>query len=329
MVVKKFCLIPFIYFCSVEKICQHIEKLLAQHDYVVVPNLGGFVVQMQSAQLLPDRITPPFATIAFNPLMHHADGLLAIEIARTEKISYRKAVEYIEKEIESIKLKLNSTGSIAFGNLGTISQDETGSLLFAPQPKVDFLPQNFQLSDLFIATKELRTIEHKKRITISMPSGNIFKYAAAAMILFGLFAVTPKVSDSRTNSANLVNITFASKPKMKPQAKTIVAADSLKEIEDTIKVASQEQSPTSTEAKVSKEVSNFHVIVASSSTKESAERYCKELVADNFKEAQVLPPVKTYRVAIQSFADREEAIRYMENLRQTDSRFETAWVLCN
>jgi len=313
----------------VEKFCQHIEKLLAQHDYVVVPNLGGFVVQMQSAQLLPDRIMPPLATIAFNPLMHHADGLLAIEIARTEKISYRKAVEYIEKEIESIKFKLNSTGSISFGNLGTISQDETGNLLFTPKPKVDFLPQNFQLSDLFIATKELRTVENKKKITITMPSGSMFKYAAAAMILFGLFAVTPKVSDSRTNSASLVNITFASKPEVKPQAATTVAADSLKEVVDTMKIAAHKAATPNTDNDISKEVLNFHVIVASSATKESAERYCNELVAENFKEAQVLPPVKTYRVAIESFSNREEAIRYMENLRQTDSRFETAWVLCN
>ena len=317
-----------------EKFCQHIEKLLAQHDYVVVPNLGGFVVQMQSAQILPDRITPPLATIAFNPLMHHADGLLAIEIARTEKISYRKAVEYIEKEIEAIKLQLSSTGAIPFGNLGNISQDETGNLIFTPEPRADFLPQNFQLSDLFIATKELRTVESKKKITITMPSGNMFKYAAAAMILFGLFAVTPKVSDSqKASNASLVNITFASKPKVKPQAIAAVTADSLKEGVDTIKIAAQKPKKTNTEieteTEISKKVSGFHVIVASSATKESAERYRKELVADNFKEAQVLPPVKTYRVAIQSFSNREEAIRYMENLRQTDSRFETAWVLCN
>jgi len=37
----------------VGKINQHIEKLLAYHDYVVVPGLGGFVVQMQSASILP------------------------------------------------------------------------------------------------------------------------------------------------------------------------------------------------------------------------------------------------------------------------------------
>jgi len=309
----------------VEKFCEHIEKLLAQHDYVVVPHLGGFVVQMQSAQLLPDRITPPLATVAFNPLMHHADGLLAIEIARTEKISYRKAVEYIDKEIENIKFKLNSTGSIPFGNLGIIIQDQTGNLIFTPKPKADFLPQNFQLSDLFIAPKELRTVESKKKITITIPSSGMFKYAAAAMILFGLFAITPKVSDSqKANNASLVNIAFAPKPKVSLQ----VTADSVKASLDTIKSITYKPVTQSTDLEILKEVSNFHVIVACSATKKSAENYCKELVAENFKKAQVLPPIKTYRVAIQSFSNRKEAIQYMENLRKTDSRFETAWVLC-
>jgi hypothetical protein len=309
----------------VEKFCQHIEKLLAQYDYVVVPNLGGFVVQMQSAQLLPDRITPPLATIAFNPLMHHADGLLAIEIARSEKISYRKAVEYIEKELENIKSKLDSTGTIPFGNLGVINQDETGNLIFTPYPKADFLPQNFQLSDLFVSTKELRSVENKKKITITMPSGSIFKYAAAAMIVFGLFAIAPKVSDTQhTNNAGLVTISFETNQKVSLPAKAItkkpeVETGDTTETIETVKTIDKKDTVT---------ITNFHVIVASLATQESAERLCKELASNEFPNAQVLPPAKTYRVAIQSFSNRDEAIQYMEKLRKTDSRFESAWVLC-
>ncbi len=104
---------------------QHIEKLLAQHDYVVVPELGGFVLQNQSAVILPDRIVPPLATISFNPLMHHADGLLAIEIARTEGISYRAAMEYLEREVNEIRLKLNTQNFLEIGNLGTLQKNET------------------------------------------------------------------------------------------------------------------------------------------------------------------------------------------------------------
>ena len=131
-----------------EKFCQHIEKLLAHHDFVVVPHLGGFVVQMQSAQLLPDRITPPLATIGFNPLMHHADGLLAIEISRSEHISYRMAVEYIEKEVEAINFRLKSTNQVRLGNLGFISKNESGNLQFQPIEKADYLPGNYGLTDV-------------------------------------------------------------------------------------------------------------------------------------------------------------------------------------
>lgn len=66
------------------KINQHIEKLLAYHDYVVVPGLGGFVVQHQSAKITAGHISAPTATVGFNSLMQHADGLLAIEVARAE-----------------------------------------------------------------------------------------------------------------------------------------------------------------------------------------------------------------------------------------------------
>jgi nucleoid DNA-binding protein len=317
----------------VEKFCQHIEKLLAQHDYVVVPNLGGFVVQMQSAQITPDCITPPHATVSFNPLMHHADGLLAIEIARSNQISYRLAMEYIEKEVAIIKSQVTSKNSIQLGNLGTFNLNETGTLIFAPSKKTDFLPQNFQLSNLHISTKDSRKVENKKKVTITLPSTRLFKYAAAAMVIFGLFFASPKVNDMRRQSdtASLANLSF--KPR---QVRVEVAKPDIKDStidSDSTKIAKTEKSadtPTIIENKITEEASSkFHVIVASSSTKEAAERYCKELVGDEFPNTHVLPPAKTYRVAIQSFSNREEAIEFMQKLRETDSRFESAWVLCN
>jgi len=123
----------------VDKINQHIEKMLSYHDYVVVPQLGGFVVQKQSAVIHADRITPPFSTIGFNPLMKHADGLLAIEIARTEGITYRKAVELIESEVDTIKSRLTHTGIFKIENLGTIFKNETGNIQFTPVEKINIL----------------------------------------------------------------------------------------------------------------------------------------------------------------------------------------------
>lgn len=295
-----------------EKFCNHIERLLAQHDYVVVPNLGGFVVQTESAVLLSDHITPPLSTIGFNPLMHHADGLLAIEIARSEQISYRMAMETIEKKVEILKSELNSAKFIQFGNLGAFYQNDHGDLIFSPEVNVSFLPRNFELNNLYISQKGSKIQDEKSGITISLPSTRIFKYAAVAMLVVGLFAVSPHVNDMRQlHNANLATSVFYNSIQPPVVTKTLT-----REVN------------TSTTT-ITKDSDNYHVIVASLPNQIAAEKFCNELRTADFKCAHVLVPAKTYRVAIQSFSDRKKAIQYMENLRKTDKRFETAWVYCN
>ena len=303
-------MIPFTYFCEVDKFCQHIEKLLAQHDYVVVPDLGGFVVQLQSAELLSGCITPPLTTIGFNPLMHHADGLLAIEIARSEKISYRVAMEYIVNQVGNLKSTLHSKGKIQFGNLGIFCQNDQGNFIFTPAERVEFLPQNFELTNLYVSQRSKQINNEKPKITIMLPSTRVFKYASVAMLLFGLFCISPKLTDiRRLDNANVLTSAFYNLSKDSTALKTPVVTES--KLKTT---ANDEQN-------------NFHVIVASLSKQTTADKFCSKLVAD-YPTAHVIRPSKIYRVAIQSFSDRDKAIEFMENLRKTDSRFETAWVLC-
>lgn len=295
-----------------DQFCKHIEKLLAQYDYVVVPDLGGFVVQTESAVLLPDHITPPYSTIGFNPLMHHADGLLAIEIARSEQISYRLAMEYIDKMVGNLKSELNTTKNIQFGNLGTFYYNEQGNLLFSPEVKAGFLPQNFALNNIYISQRGLNNQKNTPKITISLPSTRIFKYASLAMLVLGLFVVSPRVNDMR----QLHNADLASSFFYNSNQHPVVTK---------IKTEKVNASPIL----IAKDSDKYHVIVASLPTKTSADKVCDELRTAEFRTAHVLVPARMYRVAIQSFSDREKAIQYMENLRKTDKRFKTAWVYCN
>ena len=300
----------------VEKFCRHIEKLLAHHEYVVVPNLGGFVVQMKSAQILTDYITPPLATIGFNPLMLHADGLLAIEIARTEQISYRLAMEYIDKEVENIKFKLNSFGNAKIGNLGFIQKDSLGNFIFQPSENSGYLPQNLGLTDLYISERKENSVDEPRKISFTLPTNRTFKYAAAVLLILGLFVFTNNVSDvKQTNSANLASLNLVNSPKTEIQPALQTKTDS-----DSTRIESAVIKPL--------EIERFHVVVASLPTQKSAESFCNSLIDEKFPTAHILPPVKTYRVAIKSFSDKNEAIQYMENLRKTDQKFENAWVLC-
>jgi len=299
----------------VEKIYEHIEKLLGRNDYVVVPGLGGFVLQQQSAAIIDNKLIAPRKTIAFNALMHHADGLLVIEIARTERISYRIAQELLQVEIKLFKKQLQVSGSFEFGNFGVFNLTDEGNYVFIPNTKAAFIPSNIGVVDLQLndyTKQQLVPIKHK-----SLSTKSILRYAAVFALLISLMFVSEQHPDrSRTQSAAIVSLS-----KLTTVAKTLT---------DTIAIAdtTSQQAPQPTKDEMTINTKAYHVVVASMPTQQSAEDYCKQLNELNFPAAKVLEPVKTYRVAIKSFTDKEEAIRYMENLRTTDERFSTAWVLC-
>ncbi len=306
------------YFCSVNTIYQPIEKLLAQHEYVVVPNLGGFVVQKQSAEITENCIKAPFSTIAFNPLMQHSDGLLAIEIARSQSISYRSAMEVIEKEILRIKFKLDMSGSIQFGNLGLLSQNRLGQLLFTPTEKADFLPSNLGLANLYLSARKNNYNEASQTIRFTLPSTKTVKYAVAAVLLLGLLLISPQVNDVRlSNQANLVSILNTV-----PIHKTI-------KIENKVEVNKIEIQDSLTETPNTTETSEmFHVVVASWESAETASKYCQELNAASYTQAHVVSPIKKNHVAIQSFTNKVEAVVFMKELKKANRKFGSAWVLC-
>lgn len=309
-----------------ENLYQYIENLLVQHDYVVVPNLGGFVLQKQSAKLFHGRITPPRQVISFNPLMQYADGLLAIEISRSKQMTYRQAVLAIDDFVAQLWSDLKMNGYVQLGDLGKLIYGGMNSLTFLPNTKANFLPQNFELSDLYVstlATKERHS--EKRKLTISFSSSRLYKFGAAAAIVVGLLFISPKVTDVRqAEYANLASISFVDT--ISHSLKVNKENDSLENlIKQRVVASSVNKNSDKLTPVVEKE---FHVVVASLPTLESAEKFCWELKVDKFSEAKVLPPKRTYRVAIQSFSDKNDAVRYMENLRKTDSRFKTAWVLC-
>jgi hypothetical protein len=295
----------------VEKFSDHIEKLLAQHEYVVVPGLGGFVVQHQSAKILDDCIFPPLDTIGFNPLMLHADGLLAIEISRTQKISYRQAMEYIQHEVENIHIKLNISSNVQLGNLGMIQKNNQGNLLFQPVPTCGFLPQNLGLSEIYASEKKKKSVAENRKVTITLPSNRTFRYAATILLIIGLFAIAPRVTDVKnSNSANLASLNFVNSIRNT----TPLTVDSTKLLK---------------KSEISSDSLRFHVIVAGLPGRTGAEKYCSFLQNENFQTAHVVQTKKYFLVAIQSFNSKTDAINYMQKLRSSDDEFEFAWVLCN
>lgn len=310
------------YFCIVENVIKHIEKLLAQHDYVVVPGLGGFFVRREPAKILADKIMPPVATVSFNPLMQHADGLLAIEISKEEQMSYRQAVEYLDKVVRKYTAKATNTkGRTAFGALGSFAISESGLFVFYPAEKADFLPANFLLKELNVQPRYYR-IERSHGRPKQRTTMKVYRYAAVALVVFGLFLATSRVNDVRRTEYAGVFSSIG------------LLTDSLKMRHvqtnpSKVKHADMKSDSSNKKINTAVKVHSFHVVISSVGDRDAANRLCEQLIKEHYASATVLATEKTYRTSLKSFDNLEDALAYMKEIRKADSRFENAWVKCN
>ena len=124
---------------------KHISALLYRYQCVSVPGFGAFLTETQPAQLNNDTFTfyPPKKLLSFNANLKNNDGLLANHIALQEKISYDQAVANISQTVEQWFEKLQNRENLTLKNLGSISYNFEGSLVFTPDTPVNYLTDAF------------------------------------------------------------------------------------------------------------------------------------------------------------------------------------------
>jgi len=233
-------------------------------------------------------------------------------------------MEIIAEEIEVLKAKIAEDESFKLGNLGVLYLDNDKSITFQPSEQVNFLSQNLGLQNLRVNQLKKENKAHKKHIKFTLTKAGGFKYAAAAVFIVGMLTISTQVNDIRKyNSAEMLSL-----PEMtfKSIEADIKQNESLELVANMTAEAQATNEPT-TEAQAIPY--QFHVVVASVRSQKAAEDYCKLLLNNNFSEAHILSSTKLYKVILQSFDDKDKAIDFMENLRKTDNRFETAWVMCD
>lgn len=314
-------------FASMEKLFVHIETLLRRHDYVIVPGLGGFVYLQQSAVVHTESIEPPLTTIGFNPLMSISDGLLAIEVSRTEGISFREASTNVTATVDRINARLKSKKHIELGQLGKLSLDQDNKIIFTPTQNRHLIPANYGLSTLHYTagTPTEAQSDERKTIRFVLPTARqMARYAAIGIVAAGIFLAAPKLGDATESMATLLPSEWVLRPN--PTGNT------LSKPTEPLRIAIPPQASVSTPETVQTEApqaeqKGHHVIVSCMATQKDADELCAKLRKMDFDAAHSLPSTKTYRVAIESFATQAEAIQFMEALRVSKPQFSDAWVL--
>lgn len=212
-----------IYLCSMLRIVTHIEQLLLMHDCIIIPKLGGFVLQNLPARYRADEHTffPTRKEVVFNTTLQHDDGLLSESYMQMYGADYRKARLMWEEDVEELKSILQQEKKLSFGRVGSFETGEEGQLIFHPGDAHIFSIESYglpafelpSLAQLASAVKEREEDEwlvgkKKSQPMFTRFSGwNFFRAAAATAAAVALFLVisTPvKEVDQAAYTASFV-----------------------------------------------------------------------------------------------------------------------------
>ncbi|MDE6271703.1 MAG: hypothetical protein K2M31_01690 [Muribaculaceae bacterium] len=113
----------------------HIEYLLHRHDCVILPGIGAFVAEHESASIdyVNGRIFPPSTTVSFNDAIIHDDGMIVNSIARAEQIKYEEAEIILNQYLSEISADLLRDNEAQLGKLGRLVKNENDTLQFIPR----------------------------------------------------------------------------------------------------------------------------------------------------------------------------------------------------
>lgn len=190
-----------------EVFTQHIEQLLKQHDCVIIPDFGGFIVNQASAVVdtANNTIKAPQKVIYFNPALKYNDGLLAGTIRLAENQTFRKANEVIAEQVEQIRQSLYNGDTISFGKIGTLTMNNQGQIDFIPAASFNFLPDNIGTYDIHFNTLRAKH-SAKKQIVLQLPSDghHFYKYAVACAIGLLMMMIAPALQQN--TSSNLARM---------------------------------------------------------------------------------------------------------------------------
>lgn len=204
MFVKNFSSLRNYYFCNMI-LDKYIAQLLYRHQCVTVSGFGSFICENQSSFLDKTNgiIYPPKKKISFNAHVKNNDGLLANHIAMQEGIAYDYALEKINNEVLSWNTLLSNKNTLSLNNIGEITKNNEGNLVFEPHNVVNYLTDSFGLSSIntSVIYREIlkqsenenfdEVIDEETNVVAIKSSENkkpsYLKYAAAA-VLFSLGA---------------------------------------------------------------------------------------------------------------------------------------------
>ena len=311
------------------RLAEQISYLLLRHEYVVVPQLGGFITEQLPASY--DRVKhlayPPSAELHFNSEMTHSDGLLEERYALLLGLSLRRARLVLEEEVSQLRHQLIQQGSFHLAGIGEILLTREGQLTFSPDASAPATSASaygyapLSLPTLPQADRAPRPSSYDSRYISLRLSKRALGYAA--VIVIALLALLPwgnKVETEQHYQAGFTPSTEVARQ---------LFGDAPKKAEPTAQEATPKQGTIqwSTE-----QDGRYYIIIATERTEERINTYATQ-TRSTLPEATLTalrsPRGRTIRLALTSFDTSAEAYTYLNKLVKEYPTHRSAWVFHN
>jgi len=155
-------------------IANHISKLLHDHKCVIVPELGGFLVDIKPAHLDKSTQTyyPPSSKLAFNKNLVKSDGLLYNEIIQEQKVEYHIAERMVARFVSEAKQFLKFNKSYIIPKIGKVYLDNESNLQFIADTRINYRADSFGLQPIPAEILERKqTLQVKEKVLV-LEQGN-------------------------------------------------------------------------------------------------------------------------------------------------------------
>ncbi len=331
------------------RIVTHIERLLLMHDCVIIPQLGGFVSQMNPAFFCEaDALYhPSYKVITFNATLQHNDGLLNESYMQLYQVNYRKAQLMLNEDIDVLKQALIRYKQAEIGTLGMLSLGEEDQLIFqvssVQSPLMDAygLP-SFHFAPL-IQQQALSGRPSKDNsgndvyyISVNRKWLKLTASVAAAVGLFLLISTPVKDVNPTAYTASFI-------PSSYNFSEAIVAPNALLDVSDTTEhsLLDKEEIAATTSKIAENEIENtiekkaierirqpkmFHIVIASFPTESQANEFINNVDKNICRNVQTIIRDGKYRIYADKFDNRKAAESYMSSIRNYP-QFKDAWLL--
>ena len=201
-----------------------LEHLLYEHECVIIPQFGGFVVNAQDFQFnaKEGKIYPKRKCVAFNEKLKTDDRFLTTEWAKKQSISQKEASIEITAISKELKSQISTQGYLTIGELGAFTLNSENRLSFSPNPDFNADLSVFGLFPVGLGhalPKEKKPVLEVVPVAEDLPSympepspikvsRSTYVYALIAFIIGGLgaFFLTEPASNQSQSSLNPIKI---------------------------------------------------------------------------------------------------------------------------